>query len=282
MILAKAAKRNIVLFSAAFFLCGVLRVLFYQTDFAFCFSQIFCCVLTLFWAITVRKRVTDDRLRSLMLWIAVSLLLHFVLQILRYDVFDNNITAQRYLWYAMYVPMTAQPLLCYFLAVYIHRPQDKPLPRSYYLFIVIGALLVLGFLTNDLHFLAKSFPTGVLDDNGQEKNGWLFYLINIFIYGLYALAFAIILKKNRRFVARKYRWVAALPFLIGATYFLLYPLDIGHRLFETRLWQMGEMLGFCSTYRKDRSLCTTHTIRNVFLYEIVLKNLREAIAYVSE
>lgn len=127
MILTKAAKRNIVLFSAAFFLCGVLHVLFYQTDFTCCFSQIFCGVLTLFWPITVCRRVTDDRLRSLMLWIAVSLLLHFVLQILRYDLFGNSITAQRYLWYAMYIPMTAQPLLCYFLAVYIHRPKDKPL-----------------------------------------------------------------------------------------------------------------------------------------------------------
>ncbi len=32
----------------------------------------------------------------------------------------------------------------------------------------------------------------------------------------------------------------------------------------------------------DRSLCTTHTIRNVILNEIVLKNLREVIQYVSQ
>ena len=245
MIFTKAVKRNIVLYLAAFILCGVLHVLFYRVDFTFCFSQIFCCVLTILWAITIQKRITDERLRSLMLWIAASLLLHFVLQILRYDLFDDSITAQRYLWYAMYIPLTAQPLLCYFLAVHIHRSKDKPLPRWYYLFIVIGVLLVLGFLTNDIHFWAKSFPTGVLNDNGQEKNGWLFYLINIFIYGLYALAFAIILKKNHRYVARKYRWIAAVPLLIGVTYFLLYPLDFGHRFFSTRIYQTGEMLGFC-------------------------------------
>ena len=38
----------------------------------------------------------------------------------------------------------------------------------------------------------------------------------------------------------------------------------------------------CSTYRKDRTLCTTHSIRRVVLEEIVLRNLREAIAYVSQ
>ena len=38
----------------------------------------------------------------------------------------------------------------------------------------------------------------------------------------------------------------------------------------------------CATYRKDRTLCKTHSIRNVVLQEIVLKNLREAIQYVTE
>lgn len=37
----------------------------------------------------------------------------------------------------------------------------------------------------------------------------------------------------------------------------------------------------CSTYRKDRTLCTTHSIRRVVLEEIVLRNLREAIQYVT-
>ena len=32
---------------------------------------------------------------------------------------------------------------------------------------------------------------------------------------------------------------------------------------------------------KGKDLCTTHSIKNVVLHEIVLRNLREAIAYVS-
>lgn len=245
MILTKATKRNIVFFVAAFLLCGVLRVLLHGMDFAICFSQLFCCVLTLFWAISVQKRISDSRLCSLMLWIAVFLLLEFILQICRYELFNEDITVQRYLWYVMYIPMMAQPLLCFFLAVFIHRPSDKPLPRIYYLFIVIGVLLVIGFLTNDLHFWGKSFPSGILDDNGQEKSGWLYYLIQLFIYGLYAFALAIILKKNHQYVAWKYRWIVVVPFLIGVGYFVVYPFDIGHRFFDTRLWQIGEMMGFC-------------------------------------
>ena len=37
----------------------------------------------------------------------------------------------------------------------------------------------------------------------------------------------------------------------------------------------------CSTYRKNKGCDSPHTIRNVVLEEIVLQNLREAIAYVS-
>ncbi|MBR4435391.1 MAG: hypothetical protein IKS90_04760 [Clostridia bacterium] len=245
MIVSKAIKRNIIFFAAAVFLCGVLHILLYQVDFALCFSQMFCCVLTILWAISVVKRVTNYKLRAMMLWVTVALLLLFLLQILRYSLLDGNITARRYLWYAMYIPMTGLPLLCFFLALYIHRPQNKPLLPWYYLFIVIGVLLVIGVLTNDLHFWAKSFPTGVLDDNGQEINGWLYYAIEIFTYSLYVLAFSIKVKKNRRYVARKYRWIAAVPLLIGVIYFLLYPLDLGQRFFSTRIYQMGEMLAFC-------------------------------------
>jgi hypothetical protein len=246
VLLTKAVKRNIALYVAAFFLCGVFHVLLYGKDFAFCFSQIFCSVLTILWAVTVRKRITDCRLRALMLWIAVFLLLLFVLQISRYELFYDDKTTQRYLWYAFYIPMTAQPLLFFFIAVLIYRLQDRPLLGKYYLLIAVGALLVLGVLTNDLHFWFKSFPSGIMDDNGQEKSGPLYYIINVFIYGLYALAFAVIQKKNHRYVARRYRWIVALPLMIGLTYFLLYPIDIGHRLFRTRFWQMGEMLGFCT------------------------------------
>ena len=245
MLLTKAEKRNIILFVAAFLLLGVLRVLLSSRDFAISFSQILCSALAILWGITVRKRVTDKRLRSLMTGVAAFLLLQFILQFARYDLFYLSLTPQRYLWYAYYIPMTALPLLLFFIAVFIHWPQDKPLPRRYMLLVLIGALLVLGVLTNDLHFGFKSFPSGIMDDNGQEKSGPLYYIIIVFIYGLYALAFMIIERKNHRYVARKYRWIPVIPLLIGAVYFLLYPLDIGHRLFVTRLWQMGEMFAFC-------------------------------------
>lgn len=244
MILSKNTKWKIALFLAAFLLCGFLHVALYGTDFTLCISPIFSSAVVVLWILTIRERIIDTRLRRIIQGIAVTLLFHFLLEIFRYNLFSDNITAQRYIWYTMYLPMTAQPVLCYFLSVFIHRPEGKRLPKPYALIILVGALLVLGMLTNDLHFWAKSFPSGVLKDNGQEKNEWLFYLINVFIYGFYALTLATILKKNHQYVARKYSWIAIVPILIGAAYFMLYPLEVAKKVFGCHIWNMGEMTAF--------------------------------------
>ena len=65
---------------------------------------------------------------------------------------------------------------------------------------------------------------------------------------------------------------------------LLYCAECGGKMYQCRATHFTEEQKYfiCSTYRKDRELCTTHSIRNVILHEIVLRNLREAIQYVNE
>jgi hypothetical protein len=65
---------------------------------------------------------------------------------------------------------------------------------------------------------------------------------------------------------------------------LLYCADCGGRMYlcRTTNFKPEQQYYICSTYRKGRELCTTHTIRNVVLEEIVLQNLREAVSFVSQ
>ncbi|GHU87756.1 recombinase [Clostridia bacterium] len=64
---------------------------------------------------------------------------------------------------------------------------------------------------------------------------------------------------------------------------LLFCADCGAKLYQCRAnaFEKRQEHFICSTYRNNRGNCTTHTIRNVVLEEIVLRNLREAIGYVS-
>lgn len=65
---------------------------------------------------------------------------------------------------------------------------------------------------------------------------------------------------------------------------LLFCSDCGGKMYLCRAthFRPEQEYYICSTYRKDRALCTTHSIRRVILEEIVLQNLREAIQYVTQ
>ena len=64
---------------------------------------------------------------------------------------------------------------------------------------------------------------------------------------------------------------------------LLYCAECGGKMYQCRAMNFTEEQKYfiCSTYRKGKDLCTTHSIKNVVLHEIVLRNLHEAIQYVS-
>ncbi len=58
---------------------------------------------------------------------------------------------------------------------------------------------------------------------------------------------------------------------------LLYCAECGGKMYQCRATNFAENQKYfiCSTYRKGKDLCTTHSIKNVVLHEIVLRNLRK-------
>lgn len=62
---------------------------------------------------------------------------------------------------------------------------------------------------------------------------------------------------------------------------LLFCADCGGKIYQCRTneFKPEQEYFICSTYSKDRTLCTTHSIRNVALEEIIIRNLREAGVY---
>ena len=66
---------------------------------------------------------------------------------------------------------------------------------------------------------------------------------------------------------------------------LLFCADCGGKMYQCRTneFKPEQQYFICSTYRKDRTICdNTHSIRNMALEEIIIRNLREAIAYVIQ
>ena len=245
--MSETGKWNLYWLCAGFLLCGVLRALLYGRDFSTGFSLLWCGLMVVAWGVSVRHRVTDRSLRRLLMGIAAMQALHIALQLFRFDPFNHlsgaSLAVDRRLWYAFYVPMTAIPVLCVWAALLVNRP--RPLSRLFWLLPAAAALLIVGVLTNDLHFAFVSFPSGFMLDDGREAIGWLHYAVNVFIYGTYIAALLIMVKKSLACSGQRYRWLPVIPLLAGILYGALYPLRIGHRLFGFRVWNIGEMLVFC-------------------------------------
>ena len=239
-----SGKKSLCWICAAFLLNGILHVLCYQVDFVSGISQTYCCVVLVIWGLSIQKRVTDRRLRCLLLSAAVCLILYLALQAMRYEMVKYFLWLDRHLWYAFYLPLTALPILCFFIALGVHRPQDVPFPRWVWLIPAMGLLLVLGVLTNDRHFFFYSFGEIMIDD-AEARREWLYYAIGAFQYILYAVSFLTMFRKSRACRGQKYRWLPLLPLAAGIAYSLLYPMRIGFLLIGHRIWNMGEFLVFC-------------------------------------
>ena len=239
-----AAKRWILLYAACFLACALLRVLLVRTPFAYCVSQFFCAALTVLWAHSTFIRVMDARLKRLLMLAATSLILFHALQIARYQIFAFPSVAGRLAWYAYYLPMTVEPLLCFLMPLCEYRPEQEPLPRVCWLLVALAVLIAAGFLTNDLHSFAFRFPSGVLWDDGREVRGWLYYLYCAYFAALMLLTLFFTVRNCRGTVGARLWLLPAVPVVGMALLLLADALHAIPRIRGAKLWQVGEIYSF--------------------------------------
>ncbi len=186
--------RSMALFAGLFLLCGALRLLTYNRDLFDGFSLLFCGTLLLLWTGSTQARVTDRRLRRLIIGTAASLLLFLISQIFRGNM-AWTLTLQRYCWYSYYIPYLLTPLLLFFCALAAWQPLDRPFPRWAWALAAVAAALIGCALTNDLHQLMFRFPGGVFTDTDAFSPGPFFIPYFVCYGALLLTGFIIALRK---------------------------------------------------------------------------------------
>ena len=234
-----------ILLAVTFFICSFLNITFEDFGFTEC-SRLYCGVLVLIWVLSIQARVIDVRLRNLLLWIAVQILLCSLLQIFRNQFFCDIPVMQRYLWYIHYAPMMAIALLCFYLSIFIYRPTEQSLPVVFWLPGFAGGLLTLGVLTNDVHFFAFRFSDGKMTDFGDSNSAWLIYLFMTFLLVIVFAACFVILKKHQRYCTRKHCLLPLVPIFVEVIYVVLCVLGSDPRIGGVRLWDYGEIFCICT------------------------------------
>ena len=242
--MSTSVRHPIILFCVAFLFCGLGHVVFYGIDLADGFVQFFCIALTVIWGLSVWRRVSDRRLCRLLLAAAFFSFLLFLLQAIRYSLVWTP-AEETACWYAFYIPQMAIAVLAYEIAVFIRRAPDDPPLSVRLLPAVIGALLVLGILTNNLHQQAFRFEEGFFDDGHIASHGWLFYACYAWMAILLAAAWALPLFRVRSSTDKRLtRFLPLLSLALAGLYCVLYLVGARPRIRGIYVWQLGEVFVF--------------------------------------
>lgn len=237
------SSHGFIVFIFGFIICGAVHVMLADVHYARCAAQIMFGGLTLFWALNVYRCVTDRRIRRILMLISRLLVLYFMFQIGKYMLFRGLPALQRYAWYGYYIPMVLIPLLVFYVALCLYRPEEEPLELKWRLLQIPAVVMILVTLTNDLHFWVFKFPTGEMVD-GAHTRSWFYWVFFSWCVLMALGSFIVLSKKFTRKRFRVVRWFPLLFELFGFLLILLYMLELLPSFNGVNMWNIGELFGF--------------------------------------
>ena len=166
----------------------------------FCLNLFIYLFVLVFWAHSVRQRLLPSKSRVYLIAAACCAVAMLILRSVKYRMVDAaDLDLARYLWYTYYVPMILLPTLFLMTCINIERSnRSKGLDEQ--LLLIPACILILLFLTNDLHHLAfrPNGDTVMTGANASYFNNIVFYLYYVY-YGVTITAGLILLvRANRR------------------------------------------------------------------------------------
>ena len=242
----KSYRWHAAMIGVLFLMCGLLRIVLYSRDFFDIFAQLFTGVVVVSWQVTVKKRVTDRVLRTLLGMISLCFLLFLLSQTVNYRFAQDVEAIRRYAWYLYYVLMTVIAELFFYISVCCYRDPRKKRSRLFFLPLLPGIIVCAGFLTNDLHSLAFRFLGPERLPSSPKAYGPLFILFYIQLFSLLLSAFVIIIKKYR--LIQTSPMDTLLQLLPVIVFVIISLLDgAGHpvKVNGIVLWQIGELFCYC-------------------------------------
>ena len=200
--------------TAAPFICTLL----------FCLNLVIYLFLLVFWIHSGQRRLLPSRVRNYLITAALCAVLMLVLRSVKYRMIDAaDLTLLRYTWYLYYLPMILLPTL--FLMTCLNIENKNKTRRFDESFLLIPAsVLILLFLSNDLHFFAfrPNGDTVMTGANASYFNNWLFYVY----YGYWGVTITaglvLLVRTNRRMHSFK---KTILPFLFLLMMVALFLID---------------------------------------------------------
>ncbi|MCR4586070.1 MAG: hypothetical protein K5686_10155 [Lachnospiraceae bacterium] len=116
-------------------------------------------ILMMYWGVAVYLRVSDRRIRGLLIRVMLCFMFLFFLQILKYQLLKGFEHASRLCWYAYYTPMIMASLYSLLISrsLYSNKLSNDKTDHA----LTAAALILVAFsLSNDLHQQIWGFKPG--------------------------------------------------------------------------------------------------------------------------
>ncbi|MBQ4362932.1 MAG: hypothetical protein II782_02895 [Oscillospiraceae bacterium] len=187
-------------------------------------SHIILLLVCVVWYNTLKYRIIIPALRRLLTAMSVMLGVLSVLTICRYTIFSFMPDINRYLNYFYQVPVLMCTLLSFYSALCIGKAEPVKVLRRHKWMAVLCSVIIMGYLTNDLHHLAYRTVSPEGNVTGHFiicYISWLFQIVTI------GTSFIIILRRSRISNIRRFVWLPSF-FLITGVVMLFATVIYGH------------------------------------------------------
>ena len=129
------------------------------------------------WLISVKQRIRQPSVRRYLLASGGFLAFWLFIRTCKWMFFPGDSWANRYCWYAFYVPLIFVPLFGAFLIQYLGKKEEFELTPKWKILYLPAWLLLLLVFTNDLHQLVFQFPSGVPFSDWEYEYGIGYFFI---------------------------------------------------------------------------------------------------------
>ena len=151
-------------------------------------------------------------------WMGLLLIL---LRGVKYSAVAEVDVLARHAWYLYYVPILLLPQYLFFISLLVSSKDNARIPQPWLWTFGVTLVLIALVLTNDLHGQAFAFNPDFAAWDSQYTYGWLFYVVTVWQFLLFAGAIAILVVKCRISSSRKSAWIILIPVAIGTVMYVL-------------------------------------------------------------
>lgn len=217
-----------------FVLGGIIHIAAWGIDGLNNVTELYYCVLICIWCTSVHRRITDNKIKFILMGSAALMLLAYLLQTCRFLLMSGLNDVRRYLLYGNYIIILLQAVLSLEIGLYMtDLKREKHISK---LVSIITVVILLLILTNDLHQGIIYYPEGL-----EYSTDIYSYRIGLYIYYGWTvicyLGYCLLAYKSCRVSAvRKKIWLPIFFPVVGGVLLALHVFDMpqinGHVLWH--------------------------------------------------